>query len=421
MPQITVPTFAEGDAHQRWDVNISSKLPVLYGSILDLSKIAMPTARMCWDMKEYFDVDTEGNFQLHYEWGGANVEYTDGGNLVYSVDPVDNRSRMQVTPRIMFSTTGFNAFEQTRYRHSLYDMVGRRTISVNKGLTWVLNYETFAPQSPSGSTAPTGATAEASHVTNNSLDIDGMLLANIGSGQWAQNAIKLNNYPASVLSRVNSLPFLIRPHISGHEIQGINSSNIFWRSHVYIAQGPGGGTPTVPTDASPYIATNNSDLAVNVRDMIMRDQDGSPVNPSLDDIDYVLSNMQTGNKFTMLGVTSPSGLSYLRRNLFNYTQSSVSEPLMDFGINYLSYVQHSGGHCVFYQDPIMERLWPNSIIFFDPTLMPFGCVNEWGPKIKEWSYLPQTLGTYAMAKIMWLQRFVMDRQSTGWLLNCRWN
>jgi hypothetical protein len=369
----------------------------------------MPTAEMFWQMKEYGNIDTEGRFELHYEWGGADPEYTLGGNVIYNVDPVDNRSKMTVRPSIFFVTTGYNAFEATQYSNSLHDLIGRRTIGMNKGLTWVLNYETFASQ---------GSSTELAAVENNVLDIDQLLLANVGAGTWAQNSIKLRNYPANVSNRINSIPYFIRPHIMGHDIQGIHTdTNLFWRSPVYQCSG-GQGNPTLPSDA--YIDTGQTDP--KLKDILVRDSiDGySTEFPLHQDIDYVCDQMQTGNMFTLMGVTSTAGLSYLRRNLYNYTQAFVSEPLHDFGINYVDYVKHSGKNLVFYADPIMDRLWPNAIFFFDPMMIPLMCVQDWGPMIQMWQYLPQTLGTYATAKVIWGQRFLKDSQAVAALLNCRW-
>lgn len=412
MPQILLPSFTEGDAHQRMDVEVVSKLPRMYRAIQDFDVVAMPSARVSYDMGEVVPVNTSGEFDIHYGWGGASPEYAgQGGNIVFSIDPdYDNRSKMTVAPQVMFVTAGYNEFEAKRYEGSLFDLIGNRMIGMNKGFTWAFNYELFA--SPRSST-------ELAAVTNGVLDIDAVVLANVGSGPWAQPGIKIKGYPASPLNRIHGFPFLIRPHVLGHTIHGRSSVNISHRSHVYIAQGVGATQPPQVPTGPPYIDTSVTDE--NLKDILIADKSGSGVFPIMSDIDYVIGNMQYGNRFTILGCTSSHGLSYLRRNLFNYTQAQVSEPLMDFGINYLNYVKHSGFNVVFYQDPMMDRLWPNSIIFWDPTMMPFGCVEGWSPKIREWVYLQQTLGSWAMAKVLWCQRFTLNPQASGWLLNCRWN
>lgn len=411
MPQILLPTYQEGNAHATWDLEISSKIPRMYKAIQDFDVVAMPSARVSYEMGEYFNIDASGNFDIHYEWGGATPRYAgQGGNIVFQVQPFGNRSKLTVTPQVMYVSAGYDEFEKKRYENSLFDLIGRRMIGMNKGFTWAFNYELFASQN---------SAVELAAVTGDELDMDTVILNAIGNAPWAQPGVKLGGFPASPLNRIHSLPFLIRPHVLGHVIHGRSSTNISHRSHVYIAQGAGATqVPQIPT-GSPYINTAVTDDYL--KDIIIDDSDTTTVFPTMADIDYVVGNMQIGNRFTVLGCVSSHGLSYLRRNLFNYTQAYVSEPLMDFGINYLNYVRHSGFNVVFYQDPMMDRLWPNSIIFWDPTMIPFGCVEEWAPRIREWVYLQQTLGTWATAKILWCQRFLLNPQSAGWLLNCRWN
>jgi len=408
---ILLPTYQEGNAHQTWDLEITSKMPRMYKAIQDFDVVAMPSSRVSYEMGEYFDVDTSGQFDIHYEWGGATPRYVgQGNNFVFKVEPFGNRSKMQVTPQVMYVSAGYDEFEEKRFENSLFNLVGRRMIGMNKGFTWAFNYELFASQN---------SAKELDAVDGDELDIDKVVLAGLATGApWAQPGIKLGGYPASPLNRIHSLPFLIRPHILGHTIHGRSSVNISHRSHVYVAQGVGATqAPQIPSGA-PYIDTAITDDYL--KDIIIADKT-TPVFPTLADIDFVVGNMQIGNRFTVLGCTSSQGLAYLRRNLFNYTLASVSEPLMDFGINYLNYVKHSGFNVVFYQDPMMDRLWPNSILFWDPTMVPFGCVQGWAPRMREWVYLQQTLGTWVTAKILWCQRFILNPQSAGWLLNCRWN
>jgi hypothetical protein len=414
---VTVAEFVQGSDYSFMGTEISAYLPVYMDQIIDLSQIANPTLQLSWQFKEYAAVDTRGNFDIRFTWGASNnVHYWSGNDQQLTINPEDHFSRMTATPRLMYSATGFSAMEQARYANSIFDLPLHRTLGCNRAFTEVLNYEQFASQ---------GSTNEVANVNSQDqmLDLDGIILDNLDGLGWAQHGVKLGfsdiGGVTAVSSRVASLPTLIRPHIgSGHTIQGISTeNNIWWRSPVRTARGTAGGEPALPSNA--YIDTTVTD--VTRKNIIQTDTDGSPVNPTLSDLRYVPNNMQTGSNFPILAVTSTPGLAYITQLLLNFTATNASDPLLDFGVTYMNHIKDSAFNVCYYADPIMDRLWPNSVMYYDIQQIPLVCVDGWGPRIQEWKEVPLVLaGTYAMVKIMWMQRVLKHARAIGWLLNCKW-
>ena len=147
----------------------------------------------------------------------------------------------------------------------------------------------------------------------------------------------------------------------------------------------------------------------------------------------MLEKMQEGNAYQILVAMPPSAYNYIARDFFGATLGKAAgtgganrdaravdsqNPLTDYGINFTgSAFMHSGYDAIFYADPTLARMWPNSMWFFDMDAIGLVCVNDFGPKIYPWHHLPNTT-VDVMAKLMWCQRIVKDRRATGVLLNC---
>lgn len=416
---VTLPTYAENLAHPTWDQGITAAVPQLMQGIIEFGKYAKPTAKLQWDTKQYVEVDTDKRFRINWSYGGADVHYGTAGTMTFNTEvKTDTLSTMHASPAVIYGATSISDFDRKIYQNSMLDLVEDRTFRMNQGLTEAINYETWS------------RAGHAEEGTTTDIDIDSIITNGI-------NSVKIKNKPA-VSGRVASIPYLIRPHVAGHTIQGLSSSNSFWRSNVYLAKGAQAtGEPDEITsaNASTWVTSTAAGDAEN--DILKTSQDGSPVFPALSDIDFMLEKMQEGNSYQIVVAMPPAAYNYIARDFFGATLGKTGgspatltqgaqaramdsqNPLTDYGLNFTgSAFMHSGYDAIFYADPTLARLWPGAIWFFDLEAMGMVCVNDFGPKLYPWHHLPNTT-VDVMAKLMWCQRIVRDRKATGVLLNCK--
>lgn len=421
---VTLPTFADNLQHPNWDQRITAAVPQLLEGVVEFGKYAKPTAQLFWDNKQYVEVDTDKRFRINWSYGGADVHYGTPGTMSFNTEIKDSLSTMIASPAVMYGATSVNDFDLKIYANSLHDLVADRTFRMNQGLTEANNYETWAK---------TGYTT--SEGTGTEIDIDSVITSGI-------NSVKIKNKPA-VGSRLLSIPYFIRPHVYGHTLQNLSSSdNNFWRSHIYLAKGSTGGEPT-PVDANlssvsghsgslAALVTQASDSDAAENDMLKSSMSALAdlEFPTLGDIDFMLEKMQEGNALQIVVACPPAAYNYLARDFFGATlgQSAANQrpramdsqnPLTDMGLNFTgSAFQHSGYGAIFYSDPTLATTWPNALWFFDMDSLFIACVNDFGPKIYPWHHLPNST-VDVMAKLLWCQRIVKDRKATGALLNCK--
>ena len=420
---VTLPTYAENLAHPNWDQRITAAVPQLLEGVVEFGKYAKPTAQIFWDNKQYVEVDTDKRFRINWSYGGADVHYGTPGTISFNTEIKDSLSTMIASPAVMYGATSVNDFDLKVYANSLHDLVADRTFRMNQGLTEANNYETWAQ---TGNTAIEG--------TGSEIDIDSFITSGI-------NSVKIKNKPA-VGGRLLSIPYFIRPHVYGHTIQNMSSSdNSFWRSHVYKAKGPAGDAPVAlasgDTDIADWITSTAAGDAEN--DLLKTSVGAAPVFPTMGDIDFMLEKMQEGNAYNIAVACPPAAYNYLARDFFGSTLGqqigtqgaadnfgaapralSSQNPITDMGLNFTgSAFQHSGYGAVFYSDPTLAATWPGALWFFDMDALFIACVNDFGPKIYPWHHLPNST-VDVMAKLLWCQRVVKDRKATGVLLNCKW-
>ena len=416
---VTLPTYAENLAHPTWDQGITAAVPQLMQGIIEFGKYAKPTAKLQWDTKQYVEVDTDKRFRINWSYGGADVHYGTAGTMTFNTEvKTDTLSTMHASPAVIYGATSISDFDRKIYQNSMLDLVEDRTFRMNQGLTEAINYETWA------------RAGHAEEGTTTDIDIDSIITNGI-------NSVKIKNKPA-VSGRVASIPYLIRPHVAGHTIQGLSSSNPFWRSNVYLAKGAqtaGEPTEITSTDVGTWVTSTAAGDAEN--DILKTSQNASPVFPALSDIDFMLEKMQEGNAYQIVVAMPPAAYNYIARDFFGATLGKATgnasdstligsaraidsqNPITDYGLNFTgSAFMHSGYDAVFYADPTLARLWPGAIWFFDLEAMGMVCVNDFGPKLYPWHHLPNTT-VDVMAKLMWCQRIVRDRKATGVLLNCK--
>ena len=419
---VTLPTYAENLAHPTWDQGITAAVPQLMQGIIEFGKYAKPTAKLQWDTKQYVEVDTDKRFRINWSYGGADVHYGTAGTMTFNTEvKTDTLSTMHASPAVIYGATSISDFDRKIYQNSMLDLVEDRTFRMNQGLTEAINYETWS------------RAGHAEEGTTTDIDIDSIITNGI-------NSVKIKNKPA-VSGRVASIPYLIRPHVAGHTIQGLSSSNPFWRSNVYLAKGA--QTAGEPEEISSLSASDQATWVTSTaagdaeNDILKTSQGATPVFPALSDIDFMLEKMQEGNAYQIVVAMPPAAYNYIARDFFGATLgkatgSGVNDPLVgaaramdsqnpltDYGLNFTgSAFMHSGYDAVFYADPTLARLWPGAIWFFDLEAMGMVCVNDFGPKLYPWHHLPNTT-VDVMAKLMWCQRIVRDRKATGVLLNCK--
>ncbi len=431
----TLPTYADNLTHTTWDQALSAAVPMMLEGVVEFGKYAKPTTQLLWGNKQYIEVGPEKRFRINWSYGGSSVHYGTSGTMTFETDIVETMSSMHASPEVIYAATAISDFDRKIYSNSMLDLVDDRTFKLNQGLTDAINYEVWAKQ---GSAAESATSGGASEIVIDEIFTHGM------------NEVRIKGTPASAANRIKSIPSLLKPVVNGHTLQNIavtTTTNKFWHPHVYIAKGitTGGepakisslGTTTLNfTSAATGMAADGSDW-VDSNDNVVSDTgaaNGSnsySVFPALSDIDFMLEKMQEGNSYQIIVACSPAAYNYLARDFFGATlgkdQSSglaramdSQNPLTDYGLNFTGQAfAHSGYDAIFYADPTLATAWPGSMFFFDLDAIKTTCVNDFGPKIYPWHHLPNST-VDVMAKVLWMQNVVLDRQATGWLMGCKW-
>ena len=424
---VTLPAFADNLAHPSWDQALTASVPMMMQGVVEFGKYAKPTTQLLWSNKQYIEVGPEKRFRLNWSYGGNDVHYGTSGTMTFNTEIKDTLSTMFASPEVLYAASSISDFDRKIYQNSLHDLVGDRTFRLNQGLTEAINYEVWANH-----------TAEAA---GTEVDIDSVL-------NYGINTVKIKGKPASSANRLYGLPYLLKPVVNGHTLQGIETTttkNTFWQPHVYVAKGVAdSGAPTAISDIATVkfnVGATGQNMAttdwVDANDNVLSDSaqgaqttDQYKVFPALSDIDFMLEKMQEGNAYQIVVAMSPAAYNYIARDFFGTTLGKAESdgaaraldtqnPLTDYGLNFTgSAFMHSGYDAIFYADPTIGNRWPGSMFFFDLDAIKMTCVNDFGPKIYPWHHIPNST-VDVMAKVMWMQNIVLDRKATGWLMGCK--
>ena len=352
-------TFSTQAAYT-WDTENSASLQNVYDQLMDAHPLARPTLRILMNHKAApMTLGPNAKFQIpiivkHYSPSVAQQNYR------FQMDDIDNVTMQDWSPIALANGAGTNDVQMKRYgsNKARFDHVDLKVESVHRGTTEALNYLLWYNWD---STVIGG---------DKSININTQLttLTNPPEELYVKNITQVNELPYSI-------PMLARKVVNGYTLGNIavtTSTNQYWHP--------------VNTDASGASITRAAS-GLNV-DSVTAIDANTCKELTMDDINEHLDAVTEGRQYTLYAACPPALYRQLRNIVLAQNIRNDDSPLADLGIR--SSITVNEYDVVFYQEPVMRALWPNSIFFFDPTAIYIQPETSFDPMVYPWERIPGT-------------------------------
>jgi len=381
MALTTRPTFASGS----WFTEQAAAIDQVMAQLIDVHKQASPTLRIMLDNKKNVDLGPDGKISQNFIHEMYNVRQA-SMNQRFAAPDFDPASRMEFSTKQFYVSAGTNDVEMKRYRtdHSRIDLIDEKVQAMHAGLTWVLNYLLFSDWSESG----VGG-------TSTEIDIESEL-----SNAPVPPSVKFEGLTAHG-NRINSIPMVIRKHVTGHTFGNVSSANAFWKPSVTDGTGS-----TVTRNTTAWNASSNPQTD------IVTDDDAVTATLDYDAIRAHLNQVTRGYGYELYAACPADLYDVLEDMLLAERRRDATREsrLADLGIDASFAV--TSRNVVFYVDPMMTDLWPGTIWFYDPSCMFLVFDSDFDPSrgtgIYPWERLPGTnqsaTAIYCDAQLMCVDR-----------------
>lgn len=365
-----------------WNTELSLSIELVYRQLIYPHKFATPTLRL---LLRFMKRDRLGP-DMTFGW---NVIYKHFSPSLateaqeFAAPSIDNITRMQYTPALMYNSAGTN-----HVRMALYDSPSARMNFINlmvdsmhQGYTDAFAYSLFSMWSES--------------LTGGRVDISSAL----SSAPVPPEELYLNNVSDHTL-RMLSIPMLIRdPSATGHTLGNIPvtaTTNYWWHPTVLNNSL---ATVTKSTTAANY------DCVTSVTNAQSFDQD---------DLAEFFDSMQLGWHYGLYCACPAAFYRQLRAITLGMTLRDIASPLADLGIKPRITLEEYNAE--FYKEPMMTWLHPYSMFAWDPNCMFLLSDARFDPSggtgIYEWERIS---GTNMLATAMYhiVQLLTPDRRGLG--------
>lgn len=346
----TVPTFDAGS----WLTQQAANIRYVMEGVLDVNKLACPTFQLLWNNKRMVELGPEGkvSYNLLRDMYNPRIYYPNGSFVAADIELL---TAMEFTTKAFYGAAGTEYREMVRYRRqnrSLFDLIARKTQAMHTGLTHYTNYEIFSNHQES--------------VTAGYVDIESALSASPLPPSLRLEDINNNS------QRMMSLPLAARAHTLGHTYGNISSANAFWSS-------PETNGYTVTKDSS---GTYTQD--------VVTDASATPASLGITNLRTHLAKMQRGAGYRLYCACPSDLYGDIEDFLVSERQrdAASTQEFADLGID--AYFVWNSYNCVFYQDPMMTDLWPNSLFFWDPDSLFYVFDPALAPWIIDWERIQNT-------------------------------
>lgn len=346
----TVPTFDAGS----WLTQQSANIRYVMEGILDVNKLACPTFQLLWANAKKVDIGPDGkiSYNLLRNMYNPRIYYPNGNFVAADIELI---SAMEFTTKAWYGAAGTNQTEMVRYRRanrSLIDLVASKVQAMHTGLTFYANYEIFSNHQEA--------------TTGDQVDIETALAASP-----LPPSLKLEDVNSNS-QRMMSLPLAARQNVLGHTYGNLSSANKFWSS-------PETNGYTVTRDTS---GTYTQDVVTNAS--------ATPASLGITNLRTHLAKMQRGAGYRLYCACPSDLYGDLEDFLVAERQrdAASTQDFADLGID--AYFVWNSYNCVFYQDPMMTDLWPNSLFFWDPDCLFYVFDEFFSPWIINWERIPGT-------------------------------
>jgi hypothetical protein len=321
-------------AADEWNARNSLSIELLYNQLIYPHRFTTPTLRLLLNgMKR----DRLGP-NMKFGWNTVTKNFSPSlGNRAqtWPAPSIDNLTRMEFTPSIMFNSAGTNDVEVALHDspQARMNFIQLMVDSMHQGFTDVFAYEIFSTHNET--------------ITDNSIDITAALSNNPNPPE----ELTLGNV-SSHTRRINSIPMVLRDGTTGHTFGNIVVSpteNLWF-------QAPQQDHASATVTRSP--SGDNIDVVTTI------------VNPqaaTLDDFSEFFDIIQVGWQYGLYTALGAGLYRQLVALLLAITRRDIGSPLGELGIR--ASIGYQDYNAIFYKDPMMTWLHPFSAFAWDPMAM----------------------------------------------------
>lgn len=355
---ITRPTRASAT----WDTVESLDIELLYDQLIDPHEEAKPTLRL---LLANMKTDQLGP-SMKFGWPIITKHYSPTiarKNMRFDAPDIDNITRMEYEPAMMANSAGDNVVDMALYANDARAYINHVNIkidSMHRGYTEMFNHELFSDHGES--------------TAGNRIDITAALASSPvpPQGTGPGDALTLENVIAHT-DRMNSLPMVIRDTVTGHtfgNIETTTTSNAFWQ-------------PTVTDHADATITRSTTGDNIDVVTAVANAQA-----LEMQDVYEHLDQQQLGRDYKLYAACPRAIYMQLRSMLTAITRRPIDSPLGELGIR--AAIELEEYNTIFYLEPMMNWLWPDSIFFWNPDTLFLLADSRFNPMVQEWEKIPGT-------------------------------
>lgn len=371
MPYLSVrPSFSAGQFFNEESANIE----LVMEQLLDVCKFASPTLKLLLNGAQIheFGPDEEIGWNFLTDMYNPKIMHD---NQVFNASDLELASRMTFGIAKWYNAASTNRAEMVEYGRtgrSRLDLVDEKAAAMHKGLTMMADYRLFSDWNET-------------IAGDGTLDIEAALSASPIPPSLKEEDL------ASQTERSFSIPMCIRGHHNGHTFGNVSSENMFWRSTETI----GGAVTHAAAGAV------NADVVIAIDDV---------VELGISNIRAHLSSIQYGPGYRFYAACPADLYTVLEEYVMadrRVGSTSPPDEFNDLGID--AAFTYNAYRTVFYSDPMMTWLWPNSIFFWCPDVLFYVLDPEFNPWLIPWERIPNS-STYATVAVYHGNLICKDRR-----------
>jgi len=332
---------------------------LLYAQLLYPHELATPTYRILWENRKTKALGPDGKFQFPIITKAYSPSVA-AKNTRFDFRDIDNITLSEWEGVFLKNGAGTNKVEMRRYGSNLarMDHISTKVASMHRGTTDVINWELWWDWN----TADIAA--------DNRVNLNTQLT----SLEVPPEELYLENIAANT-DAIYSIPMLTRKVVTGYTLAGITvttTTNQYWHPTNTDATGA-----TVTRSGS----GNNIDCVTAITAATCKELD-------LDDLFEHLDAISQGWQYRWYAACPPALYRQLRNLITAMNIREHDSPLAELGIR--ASIEASEYNCIFYQEPIMKALHPNSIFFYDTDALYLQFEEGFAPDVEEWEKIPGT-------------------------------
>lgn len=368
-------------AADEWNTKNSLAIALLYDQLIYPHRFATPTLRLLFQFMKRDRLGPNMKFGWNVVTKNFSPSYANKGQ-VWKAPGLDNLTRMEYTPSIMYNSAGTNDVEVALYDspQARMNFINMMIDSMHQGFTDAFAYEIMSKHDE--------------NITTGAVDITAALSSNPNPPQ----DLEFGNV-TSHSRRLLSIPMLIREATYGHTLANIEvttTQNLWWQ-------------PTIQTHPSATATASASGDNIDVIETVT-----NPQAADLDDFSEFYDQVQVGWQYGLYHAVGSGLYRQLVALLLAITRRDIGSPLGELGIR--ASIGWEDYNAVIYKDPMMTWIHPYSSFAWDPEAM-FLLTDERfdptrGSGLYPWERISGS-NLQATAMYMLVQLVLADRRSCG--------